>query len=71
MVQTDIRQILARRPHKLRTLCQVIREIHDMGMDMGNCEVTNRCEEALIKAKKMDARLKAYKKAVAEHGITV
>jgi hypothetical protein len=71
MVQATIEEILARRSTVRRTLCEVLREIHDIGMDMGNGEITRRAEEALLKAKKMDTRLKRYKEVTKEHGIHV
>lgn len=42
--------------HK-RTLCEVIREIHDVGND----RVKELAEEAIGIAKKMDAKLREYK----------
>ena len=42
-----------------RTICEVLREIHDITKD--NPDVVTLLEEATTMAKKMDAKLKEYK----------
>ena len=42
-----------------RTVCEVLREIHDISKD--NQDVVALLEEATIMAKKMDKKLKEYK----------
>ena len=44
-----------------RTICEVMREIHDI-TDKDNIEVISRLEEMKVMARKMDAKLKEYKK---------
>ena len=42
-----------------RTICEVLREIHDITKD--NAKVVSLLEEATVMAKKMDKKLKEYK----------
>ena len=43
---------------EFRTICEVLREIYDLAEEP---EIRSRCEEAIVMAKKMDARLRHYK----------
>lgn len=46
---------------KLRTICEVHREIYDIIYDQNDEELKDLLNEAYVLAKKMDAKLRQYK----------
>ena len=53
----DAAKILAEHNPHFRTICEVLREINELG----GPDIRRRCEEAVVMAKKMDAKLREYK----------
>ncbi len=50
----------AHRP--LWTICEVLREIYKIAMNEGNSEIALKAREATVMAKRMDRKLREYKK---------
>lgn len=55
----NVRKALSEHNPTRRTLCEMLREIYDLTEDP---RIRSRCEEALMAAKKMDAKLKQYRR---------